>query len=68
MARSIYFGCDYHDAENSVLANRDLLRVTPNGDWLCHDCYHEIGSFSGMPEWEAMQPPPKYVPESRSTP
>lgn len=53
--------CAENDPESCGHWNRNELRVTPDGEWMCDNCY-EYGDFEYTKTlWHHLPIPPEYV-------
>ena len=63
--------CYAWDAEKCGRFDRNDLRVLPNGEWLCEECFSEsdldLGEDKPKPDWNDLQAPPEYVPSGTGT-
>ena len=61
--------CEYRSPHLCAM-DRHELRVSPEGDWLCRECYDGVADSAeanGVPylsDWNGLPIPPEYAPVS----
>lgn len=77
MPEIYYSCCNCRDHGEGTCYPRDMVRLIPNGEWICESCFEEDPPWTHVPKpegwdednddvprWHDLPPVPKYVPEA----
>ena len=70
-----YTCCNCHDHGEGTCYPHDMVRLIPNGEWICEECFDAAPAWEYIerpadqedpdpPRWIDLPPVPKYVPEA----
>ena len=53
--------CEEHWPEGSLHLDREMVRVTGVGEWLCEGCYEDMLIHADGPRWHKLPMPPEHL-------